>query len=138
MVKVYVAGSFQTVRDIERVVELQQRLREEGLDVLNQLEPFEWRREYDFLLEVRLAKRVIEYDLSLLKEADVIVALADKPSFGVGAEVIYAKRVLNKKVVAVLTAKAKSPWIVMHADAIVCSFDPSRITKAVRQVTQTR
>lgn len=132
--KVYVAGSFITIKDIQRVVDLQNALRKEGLNVLNQLEPFKWDKLYDFRNELDLARRIIKYDLSLLKKADVIVALANKPSFGTGAEVIYAKRVLRKKVVAIVTKPMRSPWILIHADVVVDSFDAKKIAEAIRSL----
>jgi nucleoside 2-deoxyribosyltransferase len=129
---VYIAGSFSTIEDIEKVVELQEDLKKAGLEILNQLEPFEWRRLYDFREERNLAKRIVEYDLSLLKKADIVIALADKPSFGVGAEVIYAKRVLGKKVIAIITKVARSPWVLIHADIVVNSFNVKKIIEAIK------
>jgi nucleoside 2-deoxyribosyltransferase len=89
--KIYVAGSFATRKGVENVLKLQSILRKAGFEVLNQLEAFNYSGIEDFRVKVKLGKRVIENDLGLLKQADVVVALADEPSFGIGAEIFYAK-----------------------------------------------
>jgi nucleoside 2-deoxyribosyltransferase len=70
-------------------------------------------------MELKLGKKIMKSDLSLLEKADVIVALPDDSNFGTGAEVFYAKQILKKKIVAIVTKPAKSPWIVSHADVIL-------------------
>lgn len=119
----YVAGSFNTINDIEKVLKVQEGLRRAGVEVLNQLEPFDYRRLYNFIDERELAERIVKHDLSLLEKTDVVIALADRPSFGTGAEVFYSKRVLGKKVIAVVSQPARSPWIVIHADIVVRSVE---------------
>ena len=123
--KIYVAGSFATPKGVKRVRELQNTLRKAGFEVLNQLEAFDYTRIEDFRAEVELGKRIIRNDLGLLEQADVIVALADEPSFGIGAEIFYAKQILKKKIIAIVTKPAKSPWIVSYADTILetCSIE---------------
>ena len=120
--KIYVAGSFATRKGVKRVLELQNSLRKAGFEVLNQLGAFDYTRIEDFRARVKLGKRIIENDLSLLEQADVIVALADESSFGIGAEAFYAKQILKKKIVAIVTKPAKSPWIVSHADVILETY----------------
>jgi len=43
------------------------------------------------------------------------IARADKPIFETEAEVCYAKRILRKRVVALVTKPARSRLIVLHA-----------------------
>lgn len=130
--KIYVAGSFATHKGVKRVLELQNTLRKAGFEVLNQLEAFDYTRIDDFRAEVELGKRIIENDLGLLEQADAVVALADEPSFGIGAEVFYAKRILKKKIVAIVTKPAKSPWVVSHADAILEKYYLKKLTKILK------
>jgi nucleoside 2-deoxyribosyltransferase len=130
--KIYVAGSFATRKGVKRVLELQNSLRKAGFEVLNQLEAFDYTRIEDFRAQVEFGRRIIENDLSLLEQADVIVALADEPSFGIGAEAFYAKKILKKKVVAIVTKPAKSPWIVSHADAILETYSVEDLIKILK------
>lgn len=130
--KIYVAGSFATRKGVKKVRELQNTLRKAGFEVLNQLKAFDYTRIDDFKAEVELSKRIIENDLSLLEQADVIVALADKPSFGIGAEIFYAKRILKKKIVAIVTKPAKSPWIVSHADEVLETYSAEDLIKILK------
>jgi nucleoside 2-deoxyribosyltransferase len=131
--KIYVAGSFATRKGVEKVLKLQETLRKAGFDVLNQLEAFDYTGIEDFRAEGELGERIIEKDLRLLRQADVIVALADQPSFGIGAEVFYAKHVLKKRVIAIASKPARSPWIVSNADVVLKTYsakDLIRILKA--------
>ena len=130
--KIYVAGSFATPKGVKRVRELQDTLRKAGFEVLNQLEAFDYTGIEDFRVEVELGKRIIEKDLGLLEQADLIVALADEPSFGIGAEVFYAKQILKKKIVAIVTEPARSPWIVSHADAILEEYSLKKLAKMLK------
>jgi len=130
--KVYVAGSFATSKGVKRVLRLQNTLRKAGFEVLNQLEAFDYTGIEDFRTEIELGKRIIKNDLGLLKQADVVVALADEPSFGLGAEVFYAKQVLGKKVIAIVSRSAKSPWIVCHADVILRVYSVKDLIKALK------
>jgi nucleoside 2-deoxyribosyltransferase len=130
--KIYVAGFFATREGVKRVLELQETLRKAGFEVLNQLEAFDYTGIKDFRTEVELGKRVIENDLSLLKQADVIVALADQPSFGMGAEVFYAKHVLKKNVIAIASKPAKSPWVVSNADRVLKTYSVEDLIKILK------
>ena len=130
--KIYVAGSFATRKGVRRVLDLQDALRKAGFEVLNQLEAFDYTGIEDFRVEVELGKRIIEKDLGLLEQADLIVALADEPSFGIGAEVFYAKQILKKKIVAIVTEPARSPWIVSHADAILEEYSLKKLAKMLK------
>jgi nucleoside 2-deoxyribosyltransferase len=132
--KIYVAGSFATRKCVKKVLELQNILRKAGFEVLNQLEAFDYTGIEDFRAEMELGKRIIENDLGLLEQADVVVVLADEPSFGIGAEVFYAKRILEKKIVAVVTKPAKSPWIVSFADVILGTYSVEDLIRVLKEV----
>lgn len=130
--KIFVAGSFATRKGVERVLKLQNTLKKAGFEVLNQLETFDYTRIEDFRGEVELGKRIIENDLSLLEQADVMVVLADEPSFGIGAEVFHAKRILKKKIFAIVAKPAKSPWIVSHADVVLETYSTEDLLKKLK------
>ena len=132
--RVYVAGPFTTIKGIRKVIEIQKALEGAGIQVLNQLEPFEWRKFYDFRQDPDLAKQIVEYDLSLVRKADLIVVLADKPSWGSGAEVFYAKALLEKLVIAIVTRPARSPWIVHHSDIVLEELDVEKLVEAIKKL----
>jgi len=131
--RIYVAGSFATPKGVKKVVKLQKALRKAGFEVLNQLEAFNYTKIEDFRTKVELGKKILKNDLTLLEKADVIVAFADEPSFGIGAEVFYAKHILKKKVVAIATKPARSPWIVSQADIILEKHSIKELTKTLKK-----
>ena len=136
--KIYVAGSFATPKGVKRVRELQNTLRRAGFEVLNQLEAFDYTRIEDFRAEVELGKSIIENDLGLLEQADVIVALADEPSFGIGAEIFYAKQILKKRIIAIVTKPAKSPWVISNANVILETHSVEELIQVLKDFFRNR
>lgn len=130
--KIYIAGSFATRKGVKRVLKLQNALGKAGFEVLKQLEAFDYTKIEDFRRELELGKKIIKSDLSLLEKADVIVVLADEPSFGIGAEVFYAKQILKKKIIAIATKPAKSPWIVSQADVILEKYSVKNLVEVLK------
>lgn len=130
--KLYVAGSLATSEDLRRLMEVQDVLKKAGFEVLNPL-VFNYTRILDFRGKVDMAKWVADRDLTMLKEADVVVALGDKPSFGAAMETFYAKRVLNKRVILIASKPTRSPWMVAMADIILDGL--SRLVDEIRKLT---
>lgn len=89
-------------------------------------------------MKLESGKKIMESDLNLLEKADVIVALADEPIFGTGAEVFYAKQILKKKIIAIATKPAKSPWIVSKADAILKKYSVEDLVKVLKDKQATK
>jgi nucleoside 2-deoxyribosyltransferase len=105
----------------ERIIKIQKVLRSEGIDVLNQFEKVNYGEDEEFN-DIKKAKEVVKHDLSLLNEADVVITIADEPSFGTGVEVCEAKK-RGKIVVALAKEKVKSPWPLAYCDYFVKSID---------------
>ena len=72
----------------------------------------------------------VQRDLDDADRCDVMVVYLPKLSAGACMELFYAKR-KGKKVVVVSDLPCLSPWIVVHADAVVTSFSdlPSVLKK---------
>jgi len=73
------------------------------------------------ILEIKkdLAEDIIKHDLDFIKESDIIVALFDRPSYGVAVEIYFAKQ-MGKMVVFISKRRVPSPWPIALSDKIVC------------------
>ena len=77
------------------------------------------------------AEDFVERDIADIEKCDVVVAYLPKLSAGACMELFYAKR-KGKKVVVVSNLACLSPWIVVHSDTIVNSFE--ELESALKQV----
>ena len=108
--------------NIRKIRELQNFLKEEGFNVIDQFreEEMDYSSIRDFRDKKRLAERIVENDLKFVEECDVIVAICDKPSFGTAIEIYYAKK-LGKKVIVLNEEAQPSPWPIAFAEQVVRS-----------------
>jgi len=72
----------------------------------------------DFRDRKELAANIVEKDLELVKEADIVVAMCDVPSFGTAIELFVAKK-LGKTVIVFSKQPVASPWPIAFSDYIV-------------------
>jgi nucleoside 2-deoxyribosyltransferase len=68
------------------------------------------------------ASGFVQRDLDDAERCDVMIVYLPKLSAGACIELFYAKR-KGKKVVVISEMECLSPWIAMHSDAIVKSFN---------------
>ena len=73
----------------------------------------------------------VQRDLDDVERCDVMIVYLPKLSAGACMELFYAKR-KGKRVIVVSEMKCLSPWIVIHSDTIVKSFD--RLEEALKMV----
>lgn len=73
----------------------------------------------------------VQRDLDDAERCDVMIVYLPKLSAGACMELFYAKR-KGKRVIVVSEMKCLSPWIVIHSDIIVKSFD--RLEEALKMV----
>ena len=108
--------------NIQKIKELQNFLKEEGFNVIDQFreEEMDYSSIRDFRDKKRLAERIVKNDLKFIEECDVIVAICDKPSFGTAIEIYYAKK-LGKKVIVLNEEAQPSPWPIAFAEHVVRS-----------------
>ena len=64
----------------------------------------------------------IQRDLEDIENCDVLIAYLPQLSAGTCMELFYAKRI-SKKVIIVSEMDCLSPWIVVHSDVILKSFN---------------
>ena len=88
-----------------------------------------WRREKSLYKGGELwwwpnvpAEGFVQRDLEDAERCDVMVVYLPKLSAGACMEMFYAKR-KGKKVIVVSEMESLSPWIKIHADAIVKNFE---------------
>ncbi len=114
--RVIVCGSigYGGVEDIRRV---QDFLREKGFDVIDQLK-FDYTDIGDFRDRKDLWGAVVRTDLELCSEADVIVFVVKRPSFGAMAEVVISS-LKGKPIVAYCPEEVRSPWPLYFSDVTV-------------------
>ncbi|MGH9952810.1 MAG: nucleoside 2-deoxyribosyltransferase, partial [Nitrososphaeraceae archaeon] len=72
----------------------------------------------DFRDKKELSQQIVSHDLQFVEKADVIVVVADKPSFGTAIEMYIAKN-SNKKVILLANDPVPTPWPVNFSDYIV-------------------
>jgi hypothetical protein len=68
------------------------------------------------------ASGFVQRDLDDAERCDVMVVYLPKLSAGACMELFYAKR-KGKKIIVVSEMECLSPWIIIHSDAIVKSFN---------------
>jgi len=133
-IKIFVAGSLSSPIGLRKILKLQDKLRKAGFKVIDQFKSFNYVKVKDFRSKIKLAKKIVKHDISLIKKSNLVIVFADEPSFGTGAEVFYAKQILRNKVIAIATRKVKSPWIVAHADLVLKSSNFENIVATVKEI----
>lgn len=117
----------------EAVRSLYARLGRGRFKVLNHIESGEmdYSNISDFRGKESLCKKIVKYDLECLKDADVIVAVANGPSYGTAMEILMAKQAGK---ITVLLAKnpIRSPWPIHFSDHVVSS--ESELVELLRRI----
>ncbi len=131
--KVFVCGSigYGHKEEIRRIQEI---LRKEGFDVLDQFE-HDYSHINDFRDKPDLCAKIVRRDLELCDKADVIVLIAKHPSFGAMAEVVISA-MKGKPVVAFCPEEVKSPWPIHFASAVVKS--EGELIRALRNLEESK
>ncbi len=116
--KVMVCGSigYGHKEEIKRIQDL---LRREGFEVVDQLE-YDYSHVEDFRDKLDLCGEIVRRDLELCEKADAIVLIVKHPSFGAMAEVVLSA-IKGKPVIAFCPDKVRSPWPLHFASKIVRS-----------------
>jgi nucleoside 2-deoxyribosyltransferase len=129
--KVMVCGAI-AYRGVSEIKRMQSLLKEKGFEVVDQISDGDYSQIEDFRDERDLAKKIAVRDLDLVKESDVVVALVERPSYGVAIEVYFAK-MTGKKVVLMSRGKMPSPWPMAFSDQIV--YDEEELISALKLIS---
>ncbi len=100
----------------EEIKELQKILRDKHFEVLDQL-TLDYSQIDDFREAKELCEEIVEHDLKYCDEADVIVLLASRPSFGAMGEAVISS-MKGKVVVTYSPEKVRSPWPIKFSNYV--------------------
>lgn len=117
--KVVVCGSIG-YGGLSEIREIQSLLRKEGFTVLDHIseEGMDYSDVKDFRNKTELAKKIVRHDLDFIRASDVVVGIANKPSYGTAIEIFVAKE-LGKKIVFFSEDRVPTPWPIAFSDRIV-------------------
>jgi nucleoside 2-deoxyribosyltransferase len=95
-------------------------LLEEGFDIVDHLvhKGMDYSDIRDFRDKKELSQQIVIHDLQFVEKADVIVVIANRPSYGTAIEMYMAKN-SNKKVVLLAGDPVPTPWPVIFSDYVV-------------------
>jgi len=106
---------------LEGLEALKRKLRERSFHVIEQFAGAgRSARVRDFRTRRSLCRKIMRRDLSLVRRADAILVVADRPSFGAGVE-MYIASTAGKPVVALCPRRMPSPWPIALATHLVRS-----------------
>lgn len=117
MKKVIVCGAIAN-KGISKIRKVQTFLKEKGFHVIDQISNKDYSKIKDFRGKKNLAEEIVRQDLDFIKESDVVVALIDRPSFGVAMEIYFAK-IMGKRIVIMSKKRVPSPWPIAFSDQII-------------------
>jgi len=118
-------------KGVSKIRKVQSLLKERGFHVIDQISNEDYSKIKDFRDKKNLAEEIIKHDLDCIKESDLVVALIDKPSYGVAMENYFAKA-MGKKVITISKRKVPSPWPIAFSDLIV--HDEEHLILALREL----
>jgi nucleoside 2-deoxyribosyltransferase len=99
-------------------------LHQKGFDIVDHLvhKGMDYSDIQDFRDNKELSQQIISHDLQFLEKADVILVLANRPSYGTAIEMYIAKN-SNKKVILLANDPVPTPWPVNFSDYVVRNED---------------
>lgn len=118
-------------RGVSKIRKIQSLLKERGFHVIDQISDGNYSKIKDFRDKKDLAEEIIKHDLDFIKESDLVIALIDRPSYGVAMEIYFAKA-MGKKVITMSKREVPSPWPIAFSDLIV--HDEEHLILALRDL----
>jgi nucleoside 2-deoxyribosyltransferase len=70
-----------------------------------------------------ISRQIVEFDVQDLKDSDIILVNAMKPSWGTAMEMRAAFSEFRKPVITVCSNANPSPWLLEHSNFIVKTFE---------------
>jgi nucleoside 2-deoxyribosyltransferase len=97
-------------------------LRSKGFSLLNHIihERMDYSEIRDFRDKRDLSRQIVNHDLQYIEKSDVIVVIANGPSYGTAIEMYVAKN-SGKKIILLAKDAVPTPWPVHFSDYIVRS-----------------
>ncbi|MDQ6862311.1 MAG: nucleoside 2-deoxyribosyltransferase [Thermoproteota archaeon] len=105
------------IDDIRRIYTF---LDTEGFDIVDHIvgKGMDYSDIKDFRNKKELSRQIVNHDLEYLKKADVLVVLANMPSYGAAIEMFVAKN-SGKKIVLLAKDPVPTPWPINFSDYVV-------------------
>ena len=106
--------------DIGDIRDFQSLLKKEGFDIIDHIsaEGMDYSHTRDFRDKKDFSFKIVNHDLEYVKESDVLVVLANRPSFGSAIEMFVAKN-SGKPVILFAKESIPTPWPVNFSDYTV-------------------
>ncbi|MGC1929568.1 MAG: hypothetical protein WA667_11380, partial [Candidatus Nitrosopolaris sp.] len=119
--KIMVSGSIG-YDGINEIRQLYSFLVKEGFGMVDHLvsKGMDYSDIKDFRDQKDLSHQIVNHDLEFIKKTDVLVVLANRPSYGTGIEMSIAKN-SGKRVILFAKEPVPTPWPVNFSDCIVTS-----------------
>ena len=105
------------INEIRRLYAL---LREKGYDIVDHLieKGMDYSDINDFRDKKELSHEIIKHDLEYVNKSDIIIVVANSPSYGTAMEMLIAKE-KGKKVIVLAKDPIPTPWPINFSDFIV-------------------
>lgn len=105
------------VNEIRRLYAL---LREKGYDIVDHLieKGMDYSDINDFRDKKELSHEIVKHDLEYVNKSDIIIVVANSPSYGTAMEMLIAKEG-GKKVIVLAKDPIPTPWPINFSDFIV-------------------
>jgi len=118
--KIMVCGPIGYGR-LSKIRRIQSLLKKSGFTVIDHISrEMDYSDIKDFRDKKELAEKIVKHDLNFIKNSDIIVAIADSPSYGTAIEMFVAKE-LGKKVILFSEREIPTPWSIAFSDHVVKS-----------------
>ena len=106
--------------DIGDIRDFQSLLKKEGFNIIDHIsaEGMDYSHTRDFRDKKDFSFKIVNHDLEYVKESDVLVVLANRPSFGSAIEMFVAKN-SGKPVILFAKESVPTPWPINFSDYTV-------------------
>jgi len=106
--------------DIDDIRRIYTFLDTEGFDMVDHIvgKGMDYSDIKDFRNKKELSRQIVNHDLEYVKKADVLVVLANMPSYGAAIEMFVAKN-SGKKIVLLAKDPVPTPWSINFSDYVV-------------------
>ena len=119
--KIIICGSIG-YGGIEKIKDLQEFLKNNDYLIIDHIskKKMNYSEIKDFRDKKELSKKIVTYDLTQIDQADIIIVIAEKPSFGTAVEQYYALK-KNKIIVLFSENPVPTPWPIYFSSLIAKS-----------------
>lgn len=120
-----VCGSIGYSRGADDIKNMYSFLKNKGFSIVNhtvQKEGMDYSDITDFRNKEDLSREIVNHDLKYIEKTDVIVVIANGPSYGTAIEMFVAKKT-GKKVILLAKDPIPTPWPINFSDYRVKNED---------------